>query len=103
MNTRKQLRQGWSTWVGWLAVGLIVSWAVTVVGGIWGLASDRQALMGQAKVHSRQIEDHEQRVRVIERKLERIATDVQWIRRHLERNPAPSTTPATAAGRQEDE
>ena len=86
-NGQRRVNEGgWIGWVGWVAIGLIVSWSLTVAGGVWAVASDRQVLMNRTTTHDQQIADHEQRIRVIEAQLQRIATDVRWIRTHLERS-----------------
>ena len=70
----------------WIAIGLIVTWSLTVLGGVWAVATDRQVLTIRSEVHASQLDDHEQRLRVIEQQLHQIRTDVRWIRRHLETN-----------------
>ena len=70
----------------WVAIGLIVTWSLTVLGGVWAVATDRQVLTIRSEVHASQLDDHEQRLRVIEERLHRIETDVRWIRRYLETN-----------------
>ena len=102
MNERNGHRSGMG-WRGWLAVGLIVSWSLSFTWAVWVVAAEREALTSRSHLHTHQIDDHEQRLRVIEARLQRIAADVQWIRRHLERNPGAGAAPSTAATGQEDE
>ncbi len=103
MNERNGDRSGMG-WRGWLAVGLIVTWSLSFAWGVWVVAAEREALTSRSHLHTHQIDDHEQRLRVIEARLQRIAADVQWIRRYLERNPVgEAATPTTATTGQEDE
>ena len=70
----------------WLAIGLIVTWSLTLIGGVWAVATDRQSLTLRSELNAVQLDDHEQRLRVIEQQLHQIRTDVRWIRRYLETN-----------------
>ena len=70
----------------WLAIGLIVTWSLTLIGGVWAVATDRQSLTLRSELNAVQLDDHEQRLRVIEQQLHQIRTDVRWIRHHLETN-----------------
>ena len=71
----------------WKAAGVIASavLAVLAVGGaVWAAAAERERLSSEAAANTAVIEDHEARIRMIERELNGIATDVRWIRAHME-------------------
>lgn len=66
-------------------IGLLVTWLLTIIGTVWAMSADRTAAMQQIKQTQGQVTDHEDRVRTIEKQMERIATDVKWIRDRLEK------------------
>lgn len=71
--------------IGLKAMAIIVGWFTTIIGAAWALSADRAETVGRITHAANAITDHETRLRVIETQTERIATDVKWIRAHLER------------------
>lgn len=70
---------------------VIVTWALTVGGTVWFLATDRQQVLGNQQVHAEKLVDHEtritkneERLREAESLLREIAADVRWIRKWSE-------------------
>ena len=66
------------------ATALIVGWALTLGGVVWAASAERERLTRQAEMHTASLDDHEARIRSMERELNGIAADVRWIRRHME-------------------
>ena len=77
----------------WFAIGLIVSWGLTLAGGVWWVATERQTLAQAVHAHERSLDDHEIRLRLIESRIEQIAADVRWIRYVMENGRPPLGIP----------
>lgn len=78
MNESK--RKSWSL----SGAAILVGWLLTVGGLVWAASADRSAIVSRVNASTAQLNDHEQRLRVIEPRLSEIAIDVKWIRKHLE-------------------
>jgi septal ring factor EnvC (AmiA/AmiB activator) len=66
-------------------VGLLATWLITIVSTVWALSADRTQAMQRIEQTQVHVADHEERVRSVEKQMERIATDVKWIRDRLEK------------------
>jgi flagellar basal body-associated protein FliL len=65
--------------------GTLLTLAVGVVSFVWAASADRANVERTLKANEKRIEDHEQRLRAVERDVPEIATNVQWIRSEMER------------------
>jgi outer membrane murein-binding lipoprotein Lpp len=65
-------------------IAVIVGWALTVAGGVWVTAAEHTRIASGVEQQASQIEDHEQRLRAIEREIGDVASDVRWIRGSIE-------------------
>ena len=67
--------------------GSVATAAAVLLGAVWAASADRQGVGGQLEHQARQLEDHETRLRTIERHTEQTAADVRWIRHRMEQTP----------------
>ncbi len=65
-------------------ISVMTTIVLAAIAAVWGLAADRSALVAGVASNATVIQDHEERVRVIEKELPKIATDVGWIRQTME-------------------
>jgi len=65
-------------------IGLLVTWSTTIVGVAWALSADRTSVVRQIDATTLRVDDHEARLRAIEKQTAEIAADVRWIRSTLE-------------------
>lgn len=68
---------------GVLIAGLTLG--ASLVGAVWAAAVDRSAIAATAAQNRQTLSDLRPRLREVERSLERVATDVRWIRETMER------------------
>jgi hypothetical protein len=72
-------RKRWSV----ALVGLLLTWSATIVGAVWAASADRTSLVRQVDATAARVDDHEARLRAIEKQTSEIAADVRWIRNNL--------------------
>lgn len=65
-------------------IGLLVSWSLTVIGCVWAVSADHTQVSAKLQVHQLRVDDHEARLRELEKQTGAIAADVRWIRQDLE-------------------
>jgi len=56
-----------------------------VLGAVWAASADRAGSHQQLHQQAQRIEDHERRLRSVERDLAQMAADVRWIRATMEK------------------
>jgi hypothetical protein len=66
-------------------VGGIVTLCLALGGAVWTAAADRATIRDRGQANQAHVADHETRLRVLERDLPRIGTDVRWIRETMEK------------------
>ncbi len=64
--------------------GRMVAAVATVAGVIWIASANFAALRADVASHEEAIVDHENRLRIVEQRLERIDVNVRWIREAME-------------------
>jgi len=70
----------------WVAIAaILLGWLSSIVGAAWWAGSDRTRVHMQIDANCGRLDDHEIRLRVVER----IGADVRWIRQDLENRPDP--------------
>ena len=68
----------------WISGGALLLTVVVLIGGwVWS-ASAGKAQMNQVTAD---VQDHEGRLRILEKAVSRTDTNILWIREHLERTP----------------
>lgn len=65
-------------------IGMLLTWSATIVGAVWAASADRTSIVRQVDATVVRVDDHEARLRAIEKQTTEIATDVRWIRNHIE-------------------
>lgn len=72
----------------WTLAAMLLAWVLTFAQGVWVVSADHTSSRAEADAAAEVIEDHETRIRHVEREVSGISTDVKWIRNRLERmNP----------------
>ena len=78
-------RKGW-TWKGLAGVaGSAATAAAVLFGAVWAASADRSGLGETIREHEEQINDHEARLRAVEKDIHQTAADVRWIRQAMEK------------------
>lgn len=67
------------------AVAIVVSWVLAVVSATWSASGQYQAVAMNVARNTATDADHEARLRVLENVTTQMASDVRWLREHLER------------------
>jgi hypothetical protein len=62
-----------------------VLWSLMIIAALWGGVASFASMNSQIERHEAKLIDHETRLRVNEKTLQQIATDLRWIRKALER------------------
>jgi septal ring factor EnvC (AmiA/AmiB activator) len=62
----------------------VVTVSAALLGAVWAASAEREGSRQQIEQQAGRIEDHEARLRSVEKDLGQIATDVRWIRASLE-------------------
>jgi hypothetical protein len=68
----------------WAVIGLLVSWGVLGLTATWTVAANWAGTSYTIEYHDERLDDHETRLRGLERQLDTISGDVRWIRRAIE-------------------
>ena len=74
-------------WVPEIAV--LVTWSLTVIGAVWAVSAERADVQHELREQRSTMNDHEARLRALERQASEIAADVRWIRQTLEQQRKP--------------
>jgi len=75
----------WSTKRLVTVVGPVVAGVFAVLGVVWAASADRAGVERTLRANEKRIEDHEERIRAVERDMPQVATDVKWIRKAIEK------------------
>jgi len=72
-------RRGWTL----TAAAVVVAWLVSLVTVVSALSTDRAECKQKIGHNAAAIEDHEQRLRTLEKDTGQMAADVRWLRENL--------------------
>ncbi|MEX2670922.1 MAG: hypothetical protein WD294_02305 [Phycisphaeraceae bacterium] len=84
MNMRQVLKARPKSPMNWVMIGVLITWTVFSLTTVWAVASDWSTQADKVTGMQGTIADHEQRLRIVEQQITEIATDVRWVREHLE-------------------
>ena len=78
-------------WKQVFEVGQVMAWTLALCIVVWAAATGLGQVIGTIGAHGTeivqnqtQLDDHEQRLRRVERDMQQVVTDVRWIRQTLE-------------------